>query len=141
MKIVDFEPVLAGYFKKKPEVIAVYLFGSYAEGMARPDSDVDIAVIIEPLPADTLEYRMKIMEDTRKLIKIETEIVILNESPRLLQFQVIQKGRVLYEKSADQRALFEMGTAGRYYDYKRYFDFHARHLAKRIKEGGLGVRQ
>ena len=38
------------------------------------------------------------------------------------------------------RALFEMNTAGRYYDYKRYFDFSARQLAERIKEGGLGVR-
>jgi len=141
MKTSDFEPVLAGYFEKKTEVIAAYLFGSYAEGVARPDSDVDIAVIIEPLPADTLKYRLEVMEDTRRLVKIKTEIVILNESPRLLQFQVIQKGRVIYERSADQRALFEMDTAGRYYDYKRYFDFHARHLAERIKEGGLGVRQ
>jgi len=51
MKTSDFEPVLAGYFEKKTEVIAAYLFGSYAEGVARSDSDVDIAVIIEPLPA------------------------------------------------------------------------------------------
>ncbi|MFZ5646035.1 MAG: nucleotidyltransferase, partial [Bacillota bacterium] len=65
--------------------------------------------------------------ETRRIVRLNTEIVILNEAPRLLQFQVIQKGHVIFERDAEQRALFEMHTASRYYDYKRYFDFHARH--------------
>jgi predicted nucleotidyltransferase len=141
MREVPFLPLLAQYFERRPEVTAAYLYGSYAEGVARQDSDVDIAVLTDPVPTNTFKYRLALMEDTRKLVRRSTEVVILNEAPRLLQFQVIQKGNVIYERSADKRALFEMDIAGRYYDYKKYFDFHTRHLAARIKEGGLGVRQ
>ncbi|MHB8919336.1 MAG: type VII toxin-antitoxin system MntA family adenylyltransferase antitoxin [Desulfocucumaceae bacterium] len=140
MKDAPFLPLLAQYFQKRPEIIAAYLFGSRAEGVARTDSDVDIAVLMVSPPPDSLRYRLEVMEDTRRLVRLNTEIVILNEAPRLLQFQVIQKGSIIFERDADQRALFEMDTAGRYYDYKRYFDFYARQLAERIKEGGLGVR-
>lgn len=45
------EPILA-IIKKilaaRPEIIAAYLYGSYAKGYARPDSDVDIAVMTKP---------------------------------------------------------------------------------------------
>jgi len=138
MKDIPFLPLLAQYFARRPEITAAYLYGSYAEGVARPDSDVDIAVLTDPVPGNTLKYRLEVMEDTRRLVKRDTEVIILNEAPRLLQFQ---EGSIIYERSADKRAFFEMDIAGRYYDYKKYFDFHARHLASRIKEGGLGVRQ
>jgi len=132
--------LLAGYFSKSNEVVAAYVFGSYAENVARPDSDIDIAVILEPVPKDTLEYRLTVMEDIKRLTRLEADVIVLNEAPRLLQFQVIQKGKVVFERDADKRAVFVMSVASRYYDYKRYFDYHARNLAERIKEGGLGVR-
>ena len=31
---------------------AIYLYGSYAHGVARNDSDIDIAVIFEPIDSD-----------------------------------------------------------------------------------------
>jgi predicted nucleotidyltransferase len=133
-------PLLAGYFSKSNEVVAAYVFGSYAENVARPDSDIDIAVILEPVPMDTLKYRMAVMDDIKRLTRLDADVIILNEAPRLLQFQVIQKGKVVFERDADKRAVFVMSVASRYYDYKRYFDYHTRHLAERIKEGGLGGR-
>lgn len=132
--------ILAEYFSKSNEVVAAYVFGSYAENVARPDSDIDIAVILEPVPKDTLEYRLAVMEDMKRLTGLDADVIVLNEAPRLLQFQVIQKGKVAFERDADKRAVFVMSVASRYYDYKRYFDYHARHLAGRIKEGGLGAR-
>jgi hypothetical protein len=140
MKEVPFLPKLTAYFSARPEIQAAYIFGSYAEGVARPDSDVDLAVLLIPLPKDTLKYRLNLMDETQKILRLNTEVIVLNEAPRLLQFQVIQKGKVIFERDPDKRALFEMSVASRYYDYKRYFDYHARQLAERIKEGGLGVR-
>ena len=37
------------YFAGKPSVIAVYLFGSAARGGMGPQSDVDVAVLSEPV--------------------------------------------------------------------------------------------
>ena len=35
------------YFKERNEVMAVYLFGSYARGKERRDSDIDLAVLVD----------------------------------------------------------------------------------------------
>jgi predicted nucleotidyltransferase len=131
---------LAEYFSKSNEVVAAYVFGSYAENIARPESDIDVAIIMEPVSRDTLEYRLAVMEDIKRLTGLDADVIVLNEAPIMLQFQIIQKGKVVFERDADRRAVFVMSVAGRYYDYKRYFDYHARHLAEKIKEGGLGVR-
>ena len=37
---------LVAYLAAQPDVLAAYLFGSYARGDARPDSDVDLAVLL-----------------------------------------------------------------------------------------------
>ena len=36
---------LADIFRRYPGILAVYLFGSHALGRARPDSDVDLAIL------------------------------------------------------------------------------------------------
>jgi predicted nucleotidyltransferase len=36
--------ILAGWAEGKPTIRALYVFGSYARGEARPDSDLDLAV-------------------------------------------------------------------------------------------------
>jgi len=38
------EETLKKYFAAQKDVVAVYLFGSYARGNERPGSDVDVAV-------------------------------------------------------------------------------------------------
>jgi len=37
--------IISDYFKNKDEVIAVYLFGSYACGKNQPFSDIDIGML------------------------------------------------------------------------------------------------
>ena len=38
--------IISDYFKNKDEVIAVYLFGSYAYGKNQPFSDIDIGILL-----------------------------------------------------------------------------------------------
>ena len=133
---------LRRYFSSRREVVAAYLFGSVAEGVARADSDVDIALLIEEsfLPESFLEYRARVSEDVGTFLHREVEVVVLNQASPLFSFQVIKKGRLLYdERDSEQRAIYQMRLMNRYYDYKRYFDYHAEHLKRRIKEVGLGA--
>jgi len=43
----ELEEKIKNYFKNKKEVIAVYLFGSYAEGREHDLSDIDIGRILD----------------------------------------------------------------------------------------------
>ncbi len=36
--------------RKMKDVVSIYLFGSYAKGTARDDSDIDIAILLKKLP-------------------------------------------------------------------------------------------
>ncbi len=132
---------LRSFFSARNEVVAVYLFGSVAEGFARSDSDVDIAVLLErsSLPESFLEYRARLNEDLEGIFHRRVETVVLNRSSPLLAFQVIRKGKLVYESDPEERALYQMHLMSRYYDYKRYFDYHAEHLKRKIKEAGFGA--
>ena len=46
---------LRGFFASKGEgIVCVYLFGSVARGSARPESDIDVAVLFEKDPEPIL---------------------------------------------------------------------------------------
>ena len=73
-------------------MLSIYLFGSRAKGIAREDSDFDIAVILDK--AD-FESRMEVEE----LLRGGVDIVILNTSNTLFILSAIKEGKVLFERN------------------------------------------
>ena len=127
------------FFTKEGNVIAAYLFGSHAVGTSREDSDVDIAVLFEQMPDNALDYRIEKSMELERILKKEVDLIIMNNSPLILQFQVIKEGQILYEMDADKRATYQMHFLSRYYDYIKFFDYHSKYLCNEIKERGLGI--
>lgn len=52
-------PRLIDHFKEDPNVLALFLGGSVAKGLARPDSDLDAGVVVTP------EYHARLAEEGR----------------------------------------------------------------------------
>jgi predicted nucleotidyltransferase len=130
---------LQKYFTTKHEIYSAYLYGSVVEKKQRKDSDIDIALFInEKKIENPLFYRMNLSTDLMELLKGKVDLVILNFANLLLRAQVFEKGQLIYEKDENKRALFQAYSMGLYYDYKRYFEFHSKHLNKKIKEVGIG---
>ncbi len=48
----EYKVLLSRYYK----LHSVYLFGSYARGTNREDSDIDVAVVVDKLEGDYLSY-------------------------------------------------------------------------------------
>ena len=49
MTFVDTEAIVASllaFAQTRPELVALYLYGSHATGTARRDSDIDVAVLL-----------------------------------------------------------------------------------------------
>jgi predicted nucleotidyltransferase len=57
-KPVDMNERIIRFFRKRPEVVAVYLFGSQARERATEVSDVDLAILLDPQAAVDL-YELK----------------------------------------------------------------------------------
>ena len=58
--------VLTHFFQKKAErfrVLVAVLYGSWAVGFPRPDSDIDVAVVFEEMRELQLDYAAKTWQD------------------------------------------------------------------------------
>lgn len=122
-------------------VIVAYLFGSFAKGNAGKLSDVDVAVLIDyNIPQDDyFHIQIKLINKLEKMIKCNTDVVILNSATPELIHQVIKYGKVIYQRSFNEKIAFEGKSISMYLDIKPFLDFHQKRIIKKIKEEGLGT--
>ena len=120
---------------------AAYIFGSVAQGRARPDSDIDIAVLVSPsLPVRrALSYRLTLASDLGAALgRSDVQLVILNQAPPLLAQRVLSLGTLVFERSPAARVRFQVQVARRYADAVPTFERYILHLKKDVREGRLG---
>ena len=79
---VDVE-ALTSVFERYPGIEAVYLFGSHAAGTAKPDSDLDLAIV--PKDASLREHRLEILTDLTRLGIDCVDLVFLDTHDLVLQ--------------------------------------------------------
>lgn len=102
----------------------IYLFGSYAEGVSDPQSDLDVGIVftnsniikLNTFPAYDKIYRL--LCDAFPHYQGKLDIVFLQRAPLELQFDVVKYGKVLYKISTDFRLNYEE------YIGKLYADFY-----------------
>jgi hypothetical protein len=138
------EAGLVSFLETQPDIVAVYLFGSLAQGRATPRSDVDIAVLLSGIldaPGAATERRLQLMDDLKCFVDRYVDVIILNTAPPILQHQVLKTGRLLHERDILARMDFEVRSGQDYADLKPALDFFTRMLLKEIKEVGLGGRR
>jgi len=111
-------------FERYGRIVLVYLFGSLARGQETSLSDVDIAVLLEELPDDLLGFTLNLIDELSVILGDRVDLVFLNEAPPLLRHQVIKHGRVIYQRSEEERVRFEVKSEREYLDlrflYHRY---------------------
>ena len=122
----------------RKEIQAAYVFGSVATGRARPDSDIDVAVLVDRnvRPSQFLEYRLELMADLGSALqRFNVDVVVLNEATPLLAHRVLSQGKLVFERSASARVRFQVQTASRYLDLIPMFETLIRYLKKSVREG------
>ena len=83
-----------------PNLLAVYLFGSHAQGSAGPDSDLDIAVLVAGKLAPLQLWELA------EGIGDNVDLLDLRAASTVMQYQIVITGQRLWAKDA-QAALFE----------------------------------
>lgn len=109
------------------EIAGVYLFGS-ALGLCRPDSDIDIGLVIKPLYGKPDKYYLDIaLAAETRLDPIDGhpfQVVPLNITDCIFAFNVIRKGRLIYERDHDAITDFIEIISRRYGEnYPRYIKY------------------
>ena len=86
-------------------VAVAYLFGSRAEGTARPTSDHDVAVLFaDPEPA--LDATVRLAADLAGILGTEVDVVDLDRAELELRGHVAERGRLLHSADEIRRVRF-----------------------------------
>ena len=99
------------------EVLAAYLYGSRARGTARPDSDVDVAILLTAPPAPTLQGVARDLEGSlERALRLPVQVVVLNTASPDLAHRVLRDGAILLDRDRPARLRFEVQSRNEYFD-------------------------
>ena len=124
-----------------PAVRLVYLFGSRATGeQLGPMSDYDFGVLVERETADLFALQARLTYEFIQIVDTDlVDVVMLNQAPIELAFNVIDRGVLLYERDLATRVEYEAYVMGRYGDYlpvlrqRRHDILHQESNARRVQ--------
>lgn len=126
---------------RHPDIQAAYIFGSVAQGHARPDSDIDVAVLLSRrLPdARALRYRLTLAGELgAALQRDDVQLVVLNSAPPLLAQRALSRGVLVFQRSRAARVRFHVATAQRYDDMVPTMERYVDRLKQHVKGGRAG---
>lgn len=112
----DLAPALEILRRETPGLAAVYLFGSAASGLARADSDIDLAVLSTERLARTRVVELQ--QGLANALRREVDLVDLATAPTILQMQIVGEGRLVDAPDAASAAFFEVRVMRDYQELK-----------------------
>lgn len=131
---------MAGYLSTVPEVVLGFLFGSYARGQGRPDSDVDCAVLLadDVPPGAAFDLRLGVMDGLARAIgRDDVDVAILNEAPLALAYRVLRDGKLLFCRDHAAYVQYRVKTLNLYFDFAPLLERHQAIFLKRVSEEGI----
>ena len=113
-------------FKKMPQVLAVYFYGSRIKGYEAKNSDLDIAVVVDDIKG--IDYGKLYLQVTKIIqhIELDLRVATLKNDPTYLS-EVI-KGQCVYQRSMEDRLNFETKVLRGFDDGKHIRDIYYHYL-------------
>jgi predicted nucleotidyltransferase len=110
----------------------LWLYGSEAQGTAKPDSDVDLAALFRRRaePLDVFDART----DLEEILHREVDLVDLDQTSPILGMQVLQHGRLLVDHDPGRRYAAFGRILGLYEDVKIIRREVERELFRRMRQ-------
>jgi|TARA_B100000315_G_scaffold118429_1_gene108533 predicted nucleotidyltransferase len=102
------------YAVKTPRIVAIYLYGSYAKGKTKKNSDVDLGILFSK-ETDGFK-RIEMETDLSNLLKKDVDLVDMKKASPLLRHQIYKYGAEIYSKESDYPACFRASSMQEYLD-------------------------
>lgn len=130
---------LAAVFRRYPQVWAVYLFGSWAEGRPHRESDVDLGVVLRPNAA--APDKLDLLADLARAGWERVDLVFLDPfhiKDIVLWFEVVRHNRLLYAApDYDHGSVFSR-IVRLYWDFEPLLRVHRQAYKERVLGGETG---
>lgn len=91
----------------------IYLFGSQAKNMSRPESDVDIAFLSSGGPFEAYTI-FECAQEIAAYLGKEIDLIDLRKASTVFQANIIYSGKAIYCTNEKERQLFEASVFQQY---------------------------
>lgn len=117
-------------------VAVAYLFGSRAEGTARPESDHDVAVLFsESEPA--FDATVALGDGLAEMLGTPVDVVDLDRAELELRGRVAEQGLLLFSADEPRRVAFEVDARIRWIEFRPVLEETTRSYLRRVAAEGL----
>lgn len=126
---MNFEEVIK-FLKERLDCEVIILFGSYARGEQRPDSDVDLA-IKSPKEISKKEI-FELTQELEQLLKKDIDLIDLNAISDSFRYEILMNGQVLYCEDSYKFDLYKLDM------FREYLELNEsrKDIINNIKKGG-----
>lgn len=132
---------LAEVFGCYPDIQAVYLFGSYAKGMAKSDSDIDLAVVPRYEAMRRIAARkLDILADLVEAGFEHVDLIFLDDSDVVLSHQVVRLNNVIYNTPDFERGSYFSLVVRKYLDFLPYLKVQREAMKRRMAMEELNAK-
>jgi hypothetical protein len=131
----DLKKILARY----PLVETAYLYGTGATGKVRPNSDIDVAIMLsEPFSEKEMaSVHTNVICDIEAAFHREADVKILNHIEHLpLLQEIISKGIVLVDRNPRRRRAFAVKKNLEYLDFLPHYERMLNIYAEKLRNRG-----
>lgn len=140
MKLADAErSSILEHFRRQPDVVAVYAFGSTVRGTATAASDLDLAVVLDStVPERCYASRLeKLRTSLDHVGPREVDLILMNEASSFMKHHVLQRGELIYERSGRQGRRFEAAALTEFFDYEPLYARMMKSFTAAIRRGEI----
>jgi len=124
---------LPAIFARYPDVQAVYLFGSVAEGRVTPHSDLDLAVV--PCSPRLRAQQLDILADLVEHGFDRVGLVFLDTDDIVLKYEAVRHQRLLYAAPDFDHPSYVSLILRMYWDFLPYLEVQRKALKQRLLHG------
>lgn len=117
-------------------VVVAYIFGSRASGTARPDSDLDLAVLVDGAPSAATAVGA-LADALERVTGTTVDVVDLDRASIELRGKVAQEGALLLSDDEPRRVAFEVDARNRWFDFRPMLEATTRGFLDRVAAEGL----
>lgn len=118
-------------FASFPEVLGVYLFGSYATGRAKANSDLDLAAVLEP--GYSSRIKLELLTALAEQGFCDVDLVLLNNASPLVRYEAVKHNRLVYRVAAFDANGFFSRVILEYLDFEPYLELQRQKQQERMR--------
>ena len=113
------ENQIKSFFENEKDIVAVYLFGSYASGRVRSNSDIDLAILFDSRNRPAINRRLdKYLIGLSRILRKDTHLTAMDFASEGLLKQIFKKGKCIIVNDTKIMAYFKMISYSKIVDFR-----------------------